>query len=139
MTDKHKVDAVERQELLQRLLESSAYVSAYKDDGFLDRPELRGVRLQLELLKPELAQQEQKIHSTVVVYGSARTLPPEEAARELAEAETFAASGNAPVEAKARLARARQQVTYSHYYAEARRFATSGTASSISMHWQRPA
>ena len=123
MTDKHKLDAVERQELLQRLLESSAYVSAYKDDGFLDRPELRGVRLQLELLKPELAQQEQKIHSTVVVYGSARTLPPEEAARELAEAEAFAASGNAPVEAKARLARARQQVTYSHYYAEARRFA----------------
>ncbi len=122
MADEHREED-ERQALLQHLLESPAYVLAYKDTEFLDRPELRPVRLQLELLKPELAQQAHKIHSTIVVYGSARTLPPEEAARALAAAEAFAAGGGDPAEAAARLARARRQIDQSRYYAMAREFA----------------
>ena len=42
------------------------------DNDFLLRDELRPVRLQLELLKPDLVQQEYGIESTVVVFGSAR-------------------------------------------------------------------
>lgn len=122
MADEHSEED-ERQTLQQRLLESPAYVLAYKDTEFLDRPELRPVRLQLELLKPELAQQAHKIHSTIVVYGSARTLPPEDAAQALAAAEAFAAGGGDPVEVAARLARARRQVDQSRYYAMAREFA----------------
>ena len=112
----------ERQALQRRLMESPAYVLAYQDTAFLERPELRAVRLQLELLKPELAQQAHKIHSTIVVYGSARTLPPERAARELAEAEARAAPGGGPAAAE-RLVRARRQAEASRYYGEARRFA----------------
>ena len=50
----------------------SSYRLAYTDDDFILRDELRSVRLQLELLKPELLQQENDIHSTIVVFGSAR-------------------------------------------------------------------
>ena len=58
---------------------SSSYKLAYQDEEFLLRDELRPVRLQLELLKPELVLQEHHIESTVVMYGSARLLDPETA------------------------------------------------------------
>jgi uncharacterized protein (TIGR00730 family) len=80
------------------------------------------VRLQLELLKPDLAQQEHNIRSTIVVYGSARTLEPEAAAHELAEAEAFVAAGGDAAEGVTRLARARRQVEQAHYYDVAREF-----------------
>src|SRR5690606_19620123 len=51
---------------------SPAYRLAYADADFLLRDELRGVRLQLELLKPELTLDEHDIASTVVIFGSAR-------------------------------------------------------------------
>ena len=65
-----------------------AYRLAYTDAEFLYRPELRPVRLQLELLKPELLQQEAGIEGTVVIFGSARlpeTSPHYQEARRLAE------------------------------------------------------
>ena len=46
---------------------SSSYKLSYQDPEFLLRDELRPVRLQLELLKPELIQQEQGIEYTVVI------------------------------------------------------------------------
>lgn len=58
---------------------SPSYRLAFQDQDFLLREELRPVRLQLELLKPELALQEQQIESTVVIFGSARMVDPETA------------------------------------------------------------
>lgn len=58
---------------------SPSYRLAYSDEDFLLRDELRPVRLQLELLKPELLQQEYGISSTIVVFGSSR-IPDEETA-----------------------------------------------------------
>jgi len=55
---------------------SSSYRLAFADPDFLLREDLRPVRLQLELLKPELALQEANIVSTIVVFGSARTALP---------------------------------------------------------------
>jgi uncharacterized protein (TIGR00730 family) len=49
-----------------------AYELAFLDQDFLLRKSLRSVRLQLELLKPELIQQDEHIESTVVIFGSAR-------------------------------------------------------------------
>jgi predicted Rossmann-fold nucleotide-binding protein len=72
------------------------------------------VRMQLELLKPELVQQEQGIESTIVIFGSARILPPE-VARGLARAR---ARGRRPACAARETA-----VAMSRYYDEARRFA----------------
>lgn len=58
---------------------SAAYRLAYADEDFMLRDELRPVRLQLELLKPEILLAEHRIDSTVVVFGSARIAAPEAA------------------------------------------------------------
>ena len=52
-----------------------AYRLAFTDTDFLMREELRPVRLQLELLKPQLVLDERGVKSTVVVMGSARIRP----------------------------------------------------------------
>jgi uncharacterized protein (TIGR00730 family) len=91
----------------------SSYRLAFTDPEFLLREELRPVRMQLELLKPELVQQQQGIESTIVIFGSARIVPPELAAQRLAEA------GNDAVALRA----ARTQVEMSRFYDEARKFA----------------
>ena len=57
--------------------ESKAYKLAFQDAEFLLREDLRPVRFQLELLKPELLLAEANIGSTFVFYGSARIPPPE--------------------------------------------------------------
>ena len=67
---------------------SPSYRLAYDDFDFIMRDELRPVRLQLELLKPELAQLEQKIQSTVVIFGSARIYDNEAALKALQNART---------------------------------------------------
>src|SRR5919112_4399426 len=67
--------------------ESSAYKLAFQDNEFLLREDLRPVRFQLELLKPELLLNEANIASTFVMYGSARIPSPEEADEVLAAAD----------------------------------------------------
>src|SRR5210317_374411 len=66
---------------------SASYQLAFQDPPFLLREELRPVRLQLEVLKPELILQEQHIESTVVVFGSARIVDPETAQHRLVSAQ----------------------------------------------------
>src|SRR3546814_153713 len=56
-----------------------AYKLAFQDTDFLLREDLRPVRFQLELLKPELLLDEAGIESTLVIYGSARIPEPSQA------------------------------------------------------------
>jgi uncharacterized protein (TIGR00730 family) len=85
------------------------------------RDELRPVRLQLELLKPELAQVDLGIKSTVVIFGSARINGGDEAQRELAEAEQAWNESPDDLTLANNLAIARRIATKSHYYEEARK------------------
>lgn len=55
---------------------SPAYRLAFDDNEFLLRDELRPVRLQLELLKPEMVLRDRKVESTIVIFGSARIPEP---------------------------------------------------------------
>ena len=63
-----------------------AYRLAFRDIDFLLREELRPVRFQLELLKPEMLLEEAGVGSTLVMYGSARIPPPESVDLALEEA-----------------------------------------------------
>lgn len=65
-----------------------SYRLAIADRDFLLRDELRPVRFQLEMLKPELILKEHRIASTVVFYGSARIPSPADAEELLAAART---------------------------------------------------
>ena len=65
----------------------SAYELAFKDEAFLLRQDMRPVRMQLELLKPEVVQNEHGVKSTIVLFGSARIPPADVAQGLLAAAE----------------------------------------------------
>jgi uncharacterized protein (TIGR00730 family) len=65
-----------------------AYKLAFADEEFLCRDELRPVRLQLELLKPQLVMDERGIESTIVLFGGARI--PEPAKKDTARTKTLA-------------------------------------------------
>lgn len=82
---------------------------AFTDDEFLCRDELRPVRLQLELLKADMALEERGINSTIVMFGGARIPSPDQA-------------GTARTKTLAELA---------PFYEEARRFARIVTERSV--------
>ena len=60
-------------DMLQKELDSPSYEKSFFDDAFMSREELRGVRLQLELLKPEHILSDSNIKNTIAIFGSART------------------------------------------------------------------
>ena len=93
----------------------SAYRLAFTDTDFLLHEDLRPVRMQLELLKPEMVQKRLGIESTIVLFGSARIPAPELATQRLEEAR---ADGDI-----AAVKRAEMQLRMSRYYDEARTFA----------------
>ena len=104
------------------LLSSAAYKRADFDLDFLQRDDLRAVRLQLEWFKPELIQQDEGIESTIVVFGSARLLEPAAAKAKLLIAEEELATSPHDPEKKRAVAIAKNQEAYSPYYEEAREF-----------------
>jgi uncharacterized protein (TIGR00730 family) len=104
--------------------EPASYSLAFIDTAFLLRDELRPVRLQLELLKPELILQEQHIESTVVIYGSARIPDPETAEANLVSAQADYREKSEDAVLARRVELARKALENSKYYEEARKLGT---------------
>ena len=105
-----------------------AYRLAFRDTDFLLREELRPVRFQLELLKPDMLLDEARVGSTLVMYGSARIPPPESVETALEGAERLPEAERQVVE---RLAEK------SKYYAEAYKLARLASEQSIIENGQR--
>jgi uncharacterized protein (TIGR00730 family) len=103
---------------------SPSYRLAYMDHDFLLRDELRPVRLELELLKPELVLKEHGIENTIVIFGGARIPELNVAKEQLAEAEAAATQDptNESLARKVRIARRVAEKT--KYYDEARKLAS---------------
>lgn len=97
--------------------DSPAYRLAFQDTEFLLREDLRPVRFQLELLKPELLLDEAKIASMLVVYGSARIPSPDHAQALIDAAKT-------PEEQRV----AESLAGKAHYYTQAMRLAARASA-----------
>ena len=111
---------------------SPSYRLAYTDDDFLLRDELRPVRLQLELLKPDLVQDDHGIHSTVVIFGSARIPDREAAAEGLKKAEEAAKVSPADPKLARQVNIARRVLSNTRYYDEARKLASMITTATDS-------
>jgi hypothetical protein len=92
--------------------QSPSYRLAFRDTDFLLREELRPVRFQLELLKPEMLLEEAGVGSTLVVYGSARIPSPE-------HCEAVRATATTPERRKV----VERLIAKSKYYEEARKLA----------------
>lgn len=99
---------------------SSSYRLAYHDFDFIMRDELRPIRVQLELLKPELTQIEHNIEATIVIFGSARIPDFQEAQQALSQAEKAYLSNPDDENLKKKLGDARKVSIKSRYYQEAR-------------------
>ncbi|QYK41716.1 MAG: TIGR00730 family Rossman fold protein [Paracoccaceae bacterium] len=107
-------DSVEDMEAADRIPDTPqtrapAYRLAFADADFMTREELRPVRLQLELLKPQMVMDERGIESTIVLFGGARIPAPE----------------------RAETARTPVLAGLSRYYEQARRFARIMTERSM--------
>lgn len=108
-------------------LEADAYRLAFADPEFLLRRDTRGIRIQLEMLKPDLDQSEQGIENTIVVFGSARFPSPEDAQTTLQQAQLRGDANDLSV--------AQRQMRNAHFYDQARLFAR--LVATYSMH-RRP-
>ncbi|MDO9405981.1 MAG: 3-isopropylmalate dehydrogenase, partial [Polaromonas sp.] len=110
-------------------LRADAYRLAFADPEFLLRRETRGIRFQLEMLKPDIEQVAQGIENTIVVFGSARFPSPETAQASLlaaqanlAEIKADGSNAEALRDAQDALMVAERHVRNAHYYDQARLF-----------------
>lgn len=101
----------------------NTYKLAVDDRDFLESDACRGIRLQLEYLKPEEAMREKRVVSTVVIFGSARICSETDALKALDEARQKLAESPDDPAARKELKHAEQMLANSKYYAMAREFA----------------
>ncbi|MEX0627756.1 MAG: LOG family protein [Cucumibacter sp.] len=99
--------------------QSPAYRLAFSDEDFMTSEELRGVRFQLEYMKPEMKLRERGIVSTVVLFGGSRIPAP----------------GQPALMAKTPIAKQNLEKN-SVYYEEARRFAQLASLTAASLDYK---
>lgn len=109
-------------ENLQAILNSPTYRLAELDTDFLARPELRPVRMQLELLKPQMALEEHGIKSTIVAFGGTSIVERPEATRRLDAARLALAASPDDSALQRGVKRAESILAKSRFYDEAREF-----------------
>jgi uncharacterized protein (TIGR00730 family) len=107
---------------VQAILEAPGYRLADEDTDFLQRDDVRGVRLQMDYLKAELLLKEHGIRQTIVVFGSTRISEVTEARRKVEALSAAVALDPGNEELAHRLAIAERIVAKSHYYDLARDF-----------------
>ena len=110
-------------ENMERILASPSYLLAQEDPALLTMEEMRGVRMLLELGKPELALQADKIHSTVIVFGGTQIVERTAAERRLSAARRALAARPGDPKAIREVERSERLLAQAHYYDSARQFA----------------
>ncbi len=103
--------------------ESPSYAVAYHDREFLESDIARSIRISAEVVKPEFFLRHYGIHSTVIVFGSARFLSKEDAGRNLAAARAAREAAPNDAQTGTELAQAERLDAMSRYYEQAREFA----------------
>ncbi len=97
-------------------------MKAYKNLGFLNSPSARLIRINCEYEEPRIRFRDQRVHDTIVVFGSARTLPGEVARTRLehAQAELAASRAKDKSQLEAEVVEAERKLRHSRYYDDAR-------------------
>jgi len=120
----------DREKMVAKLKRSKAYRIAFNDHDFLADDPCRPARLQLELLKPETIFTEQKILSTIVVFGGARLMEPKDARANVKKIEKQVNRKPDDKSLRRKLRIAKSILAKSKYYDEAREFARLVSAES---------
>ena len=112
-------DALQR---VQTILASPSYRRADSDIDFLARDDVRGVRLQIDYLKPQLLLEEHEVQQTIVVFGGTRICEPAAAHRKVEALRAALAADPSNIELGRRLAIAERVHAKCHFYEVAREF-----------------
>lgn len=107
---------------VQDIEHESSYIKAYEDIGLLKNDDLRPVRIELEVLKPEIYLRHFGIKETIVCFGSARVREEKEALAQIAAAEKELAKKPKDKALKKQLEVLKARHRLSHYYDQARKF-----------------
>jgi uncharacterized protein (TIGR00730 family) len=110
-------------ENMERILGSPSYSLAQDDKLLLTQEEMRGVRMLLELGKPEIALQADNIKSTVIVFGGTQIVDRSAAERRIFDARRAAQAAPADESLARKVKRAEELLSMCHYYDDARTFA----------------
>ncbi|MCR8538968.1 MAG: LOG family protein [Prochlorococcus marinus CUG1439] len=105
---------------LEEILKSSTYKLAHEDIDLLNTDEMRGVRMLLEITKPEQVIKKENIISTVIVFGGVHISEEITSKRRLDEAEKLLSSNPKSKSSKINIDRLRNLHSLSHYYSSAR-------------------
>ena len=108
---------------MERILTSPSYLLAQDDPALLTKVEMRGVRMLLELGKPELALQADNIESTVIVFGGTQIVERAAAERRLFEAQRSALASPGDRRLQREVERSQRLLEFTRYYDAAREFA----------------
>lgn len=107
---------------LEIILNSPSYVPAIEDVNFLDGEDARGVRLQLDYLKPERLLKAHGVEATIVVFGSTRIIEPTAAQEKVSFLHDALDAQPDNIALKRQLLVAERILAKSHYYEIAREF-----------------
>ena len=116
-------DDPQLQQRLQEIMDHPSYRLAYRDPDFMSLEELRPLRLEMELLKPEMILDDLGIKSTIVIFGGTQVAPRDEGQRMVDEAEAALKNDPSDEQAQRQLERAQRVLYKSRYYEECRDFA----------------
>lgn len=108
---------------LETILDNSSYVPAIEDIDFLQGPNARGIRLQLDYLKPQIILNKHGIEHTIVVFGSTRIVEPLAAQKKINSLTKKLEQKPLDKELNRKLAIAKRIQINSQYYQVAREFA----------------
>jgi len=107
---------------LQAILDSPSYIPAVEDVDFLDGDDARGVRLQLDYLKPDRLLKQHGVRHTIVVFGSTRIVEPAAAQKKVAHLREALLASPDDKELQRRLFVAERILAKCQYYDVARQF-----------------
>ena len=107
---------------LNLIINSDTYKLAYEDIGLLNRNEMRGVRMLLEITKPDLILEENKILSTIIIFGGANIAEKSITQEKIDDIKKLIKKNPSSVLLKRNLNRLENLLSMSHYYQSAREF-----------------
>ena len=107
---------------LNLIINSDTYKLAYEDIDLLSRNEMRGVRMLLEITKPDLILEENNILSTIIIFGGASITEESKTNKQIDEIKKLIKKNPACNMLKRNLNRLQNLLMMSHYYQSAREF-----------------
>jgi len=107
---------------LNLIINSDTYKLAHEDIGLLNRNEMRGVRMLLEITKPDLILEENKILSTIIIFGGASIAEESKTKEKIDDIKKLIKKNPSSVLLKRNLNRLENLLSMSHYYQSAKEF-----------------